>query len=61
MTQRYGLGIRGAAWATAGSQYIAVLVLLRALQRSKVRSASPMLLHDVCRPCQQHVEMLKCE
>ena len=34
--QRFGLGIRGAAWATVGSQYVGAVVLLRALQKSKV-------------------------
>ena len=35
-TQRFGFGIRGAAWATVGSQVIGASVLLCALQRSKV-------------------------
>ena len=45
--QRFGMGIRGAAWATAGSQYIAVVVLLRALHKSKVGNRSPV---SACEP-----------
>lgn len=54
LPQQFKWGIGGAAWATVGSQYVSMVCLLWALQRSQVRfddTTAPEAVYSSARAC----------